>query len=85
MKMENGQKENDLVLTAEQSVEMCAHLTHILVEFYGLEGALKTEVDEHGNESYTERSQERFDAFNGEADQIMFALGFATAEQEVQS
>tara|TARA_Y100000289_G_C3866268_1_gene121123 strand:+ start:121 stop:366 length:246 start_codon:yes stop_codon:yes gene_type:complete len=80
-----SQKENNLVLTVEQSVEMCTRLTHILVDFYGLEGALETEVDEHGNESYTERSQERFDAFNGEADQIMFALGFTTAEQEVQS
>ena len=80
-----SQKENNLVLTVEQSVEMCTRLTHILVDFYGLEGALETEVDEHGNESYTERSQERFDAFNGEADQIMLVLGFTTAEQEVRS
>lgn len=74
--------ENNLVLTTEQHVEMTAQLTHILVDMYGLEGPLETEVDEHGNESYTERSQERFDCFNGEADQILFALGFTREGEE---
>ena len=58
-----SQKENNLVLTVEQSVEMTAQLTDILITMYGLDGSLETEVDEHGNESYTEDSQERFEAF----------------------
>ena len=77
-----SQKENNLVLTVEQSVEMTAQLTDILMTMYELDGSLETEVDEHGNESYTEDSQERFDSFHAEADQILFALGFTT---EVQS
>lgn len=73
---------NNLVLPIDQYVEMTTDLTHILVDMYGLDGSLETVVDEHGNESYTEESQERFDCFNGEAEQILSALGFSREEDE---
>ncbi len=72
----------NLFLSHEQSVEMTAKLTLILIDMYGLDGSLDIEVDQHGNESFTEDSQERFDAFYAEAGQILFALGFT---EEVQS
>ncbi len=72
----------NLLLTREQSVEMTAKLTLILIDMYGLDGSLDIEVDQHGNESFTEDSQERFDAFYAEAGQILFALGLT---EEVQS
>ena len=72
----------NLFLSHEQSVEMTAKLTLILIDMYGLDGSLDIEVDQHGNESFTEDSQERFDALYAEAGQILFALGFT---EEVQS
>jgi hypothetical protein len=72
--------ENSLILTTEQYVEMTARLTHILVDTYGLDGSLETEVDEHGNESYTKESQERFDFFNDDAERILLTLGFSREE-----
>lgn len=72
----------NLFLSREQSVEMTEKLTLILIEMYGLDGSLDTEVDQHGNESFTEDSQERFDTFYAEAEQILFALGLT---EEVQS
>jgi hypothetical protein len=72
----------NLFLSHEQSVEMTAKLTLILIDMYGLDGSLDIEVDQHGNESFTEDSKERFDAFYAEAGQILFALGFT---EEVQS
>ena len=72
----------NLFLSREQSVEMTEKLTLILIEMYGLDGSLDIEVDQHGNESFTEDSQERFDAFYAEAGQLLFALGLT---KEVQS
>ena len=71
--MEN---ENNLVLSTKQHVEMTANLTSLLMDIYGLDGPLETEVDEHGNESYTKDSQERFDFFNDDAEKILRILGF---------
>ena len=73
--------ENNLVLTIEQHVEMTAKLTHILVDMYGLDGPLETEIDEHGNESYTESSQERFDIYSDDAERILLTLGFSREDE----
>lgn len=67
---------NELKLSNEQWVEMCTHLTVILAEEYG-GGGLHTERDDNGDEYYTERSQERFNIYNDEADFIMRRLGFS--------
>tara|TARA_R100001015_G_C4436085_1_gene31418 strand:- start:79 stop:321 length:243 start_codon:yes stop_codon:yes gene_type:complete len=74
--------ENNLVLTIEQHVEMTAELTHILFDMYGLDGPLETEVDEHGNEYYTEYSQERFDLFTDDAERILLTLGFSREDED---
>jgi hypothetical protein len=70
---------NELKLSNEQWVEMCANLTVILAEEYG-NGGLDTERDDNGDEYYTEESQERFNIYNDEADLIMRRLGFSEAE-----
>lgn len=70
---------NELKLSNEQWVEMCTRLTVILAEEYG-GGGLNTERDDNGDEYYTERSQERFNIYNDEADFIMRRLGFWEAQ-----
>tara|TARA_R100000657_G_C4622596_1_gene72484 strand:+ start:45 stop:332 length:288 start_codon:yes stop_codon:yes gene_type:complete len=77
-------KENNLVLTTEQHVEMTTQLAEMLADMYGLDEPLETVVDEHGNESYTKDSQERFNLFNDDAEEILFSLGF-TSNADVEN
>ena len=46
--------------------------------------ALQAEVDENGDEYYTEESQERFNSYSDEAESILIRLGFIS-ENRAQS
>ena len=72
---------NNIILTNEKWIEMCADLTVILAEEYG-DGVLDTETDDNGDEYYTEESQERFNIYNDEADSILQRLGFSVEDTQ---
>jgi hypothetical protein len=77
-----GKVMNNLILEPEQWIEMNTELAVLLAENYGLDGCgLQTEIDENGDERYTERDQERFDSFYGEAENIMYNLRLTRSDE----
>ena len=73
---------NNLILEPEQWIEMNNTLAILLADNYGLEGCgLQTEIDENGDECYTERDQERFNSFYEEAQNIMYWLGLTRSDE----
>jgi hypothetical protein len=77
-----GKVMNNLILEPEQWIEMNNTLAILLADNYGLEGCgLQTEIDENGDERYTERDQERFNSFYEEAENIMYRLGLTRSDE----
>lgn len=73
---------NNLILEPEQWIEMNTELAVLLAENYGLDGCgLQTEIDENGDERYTEKDQEQFDSFYGEAENIMYNLRLTRSDE----
>jgi hypothetical protein len=77
-----GKVMNNLILEPEQWIEMNTELAVLLAENYGLDGCgLQTEIDENGDERYTEKDQEQFDSFYGEAENIMYNLRLTRSDE----
>jgi hypothetical protein len=77
-----GKVMNNLILEPEQWIEMNNTLAILLADNYGLEGCgLQTEIDENGDERYTERDQERFNSFYEEAENIMYRLRLTRSDE----
>ena len=69
-----------MILQTEDWLEMMTDLAVILADEYG--DGLDVVVDENGDEYYTEESQERFNSYTDEAENIMVRLRILPANWE---
>ena len=69
-----------ITMNNELWVEVMSDLAVILAEDYG--DGLDVVVDENGDEYYTEESQERFNSYTDEAENIMVRLRILPANWE---
>ena len=69
-----------MILQTEDWLEMMSDLAVILTDEYG--DGLDVVVDENGDEYYTEESQERFNSYTDEAENIMVRLRILPANWE---
>jgi hypothetical protein len=69
-----------ITMNNELWVEVMSDLAVILAEDYG--DGLDVVVDENGDEYYTEESQDRFNSYTDEAENIMIRLGFISENRE---
>ncbi len=69
-----------MILQTEDWLEMMSDLAVILADEYG--DGLDVVVDENGDEYYTEESQERFNSYTDEAENIMVRLRILPANWE---
>ena len=69
-----------ITMNNELWVEVMSDLAVILAEDYG--DGLDVVVDENGDEYYTDESQERFNSYTDEAENIMIRLGFISENRE---
>jgi len=69
-----------MILQTEDWLEMMSDLAVILADEYG--DGLDVVVDENGDEYYTEESQDRFNSYTDEAENIMVRLRILPANWE---
>jgi|TARA_R100001460_G_scaffold11113_1_gene26090 hypothetical protein len=69
-----------MLLQTEDWLEMMSDLAVILADEYG--DGLDVVVDENGDEYYTDESQERFNSYTDEAENIMVRLRILPANWE---
>jgi len=69
-----------MILQTEDWLEMMTDLAVILADEYG--DGLDVVVDENGDEYYTDESQERFNSYTDEAENIMVRLRILPANWE---
>lgn len=69
-----------MLLQTEDWLEMMTDLAVILADEYG--DGLDVVVDENGDEYYTDESQERFNSYTDEAENIMVRLRILPANWE---
>jgi hypothetical protein len=69
-----------MILQTEDWLEMMSDLAVILADEYG--DGLDVVVDENGDEYYTDESQERFNSYTDEAENIMVRLRILPANWE---
>ena len=69
-----------MILQTEDWLEMMSDLAVILADEYG--DGLDVVVDENGDEYYTDESQDRFNSYTDEAENIMVRLRILPANWE---
>ena len=69
-----------MILQTEDWLEMMSDLAVILADEYG--DGLDVVVDENGDEYYTDESQDRFNSYTDEAENIMVRLRILPASWE---
>ena len=69
-----------MILQTEDWLEMMSDLAGILADEYG--DGLDVVVDENGDEYYTDESQDRFNSYTDEAENIMVRLRILPANWE---
>jgi len=69
-----------MILQTEDWLEMMSDLAVILADEYG--DGLAAVVDENGDEYYTDESQDRFNSYTDEAENIMVRLRILPANWE---
>ncbi len=70
-----------MILQTEDWLEMMSDLAVILADEYG--DGLDVVVDENGDEYYTDESQDRFNSYTDEAENIMVRLRILPANWEM--